>query len=107
LIIQEKILGYDSPTAAYGYSNLGLYYHTCQYHSKGFEYIQKALDILQVVCGDNHPDISAIYLNLGLMYQDIGNYNAAIDCFMDSLYCNQAIAHAYYLTGDYRMALDF
>jgi len=56
------------------------------------------------------------------MYQDIGNYNAAIDCFMDSLYrnialygeshiqvasCNQAIAHAYYLTGDFRMALDF
>lgn len=122
IIIQEKILGYDSPTVAYSYSNLGLYYHTCQYHSKGFEYIQKSLDILKVVCGENHPDISSIYLNLGLMYQDIQNYNAAVDCFMDSLYrnialygeshiqvasCNQAIAHAYYLMQDFRLALDF
>jgi len=30
--------------------------------------MHKSLKILQVVCGDNHPDISAIYLNLGLMY---------------------------------------
>jgi protein TIF31 len=112
LIIQEKLHGYDSPIVAYSYSNLGLYYHTCQYFSKGFEYMHKSLKILQVVCGDNHPDISAIYLNLGLMYQDVDNYNAAIDCYMDSLYrnialygdqhiqvasCYQAIAHAYYL----------
>jgi len=56
------------------------------------------------------------------MYQDINNYNAAIDCFMDSLYrnialygenhmqvasCYQAIAHAHYLMQDFRMALDF
>ena len=56
------------------------------------------------------------------MYQDIQNYNAAIDCFMDSLYrnialygeehiqvasSNEALAHAYALMGDFRMALDF
>lgn len=55
------------------------------------------------------------------MYQDVEDYNAAIDCFMDSLYRNislygedhiqvassyQAIAHAYNLKQDFRMALD-
>ena len=84
--------------------------------------MHKSLKILQVVCGDNHPDISAIYLNLGLMYQDVDNYNAAIDCYMDSLYrnialygdqhiqvasCYQAIAHAYYLLQDFRLALEY
>lgn len=74
--------------------------------------MHKAINILKVVAGDNHPDISSISLNLGLMYQDVENYHAAIDCFTDSLYrnialygddhiqvasSNQAIAHAYYL----------
>lgn len=85
LIIQEKILGYDSPVVAYSYSNLGLYYHTCQYFSKGFEYMQRSLRILQISCGDNHPDIASIYLNLGLMYQDAENFQPAIDCFLESL----------------------
>jgi protein TIF31 len=84
--------------------------------------MNRSLSILQIVCGDNHPDISAIYLNLGLMYQDVENFHAAIDCYMDSLYrnialygdehmqvasCYQAIAHSYFLLQDFRMALDF
>ena len=68
IIIQEKLLGFDSSTVAYSYSNLGLYYHTCQYFTKGFECMHKSLSILKIVCGYNHPDISSIYLNLGLMY---------------------------------------
>lgn len=84
--------------------------------------MHKAINILKVVAGDNHPDISSISLNLGLMYQDVENFHAAIDCFTDSLYrnialygedhiqvasSNQAIAHAYYLLHDFRMALDY
>lgn len=106
---------------AYSYSNLGLYYHTCQYFSKGFECMHKSLSILKIVCGYNHPDISSIYLNLGLMYQDVENYGAAIDCYTDSLYrnlglygedhiqvasCYQAIAHAHYLNEQFKKALE-
>jgi len=75
-----------------------------------------------MVAGENHPDISSIYLNLGLMYQDVDNFHASIDCFMDSLYrnislygenhiqvasCYQAIAHAYHNLSDFRMALEY
>jgi protein TIF31 len=121
IVIQEKLLGYDSPTVAYSYSNLGLYYHTCQYASKGFECMHRSLSILQISCGDNHPDIASIYLNLGLMYQDVDNYHAAVDCFKESLVrstqlygeeslpvaqCYSTIAHAYFLQRDFRMALE-
>lgn len=82
----------------------------------------RALNILKVSAGENHPDIAALYLNLGLMYQDFEHYQAAIDCFLESLYrnialfgekhlqvvsCYQAIAHAHYQLADYRKALDF
>lgn len=46
LIIQEKLLGHDDPTVAYSYSNLGLYYHSCQYFSKGFGAMRRAVQIL-------------------------------------------------------------
>jgi tetratricopeptide (TPR) repeat protein len=82
----------------------------------------RALSILKVSAGENHPDIAALYLNLGLMYQDFEHFQAAIDCFLESLYrnlqifgerhlqvvsCYQAIAHAHYQLGDYRKALDY
>ena len=122
IVIQEKVHGCDNSVVAYSYSNLGLYYHTCRYFTKGFEYMHKSLKILEVVAGSNHPDVSSIYLNLGMMYQDVDNHHAAIDCYMESLYrnislygethiqvasCYQAIGHAYYLREDFRVALDY
>lgn len=71
----------------------------------------RALSILKVSAGEDHPDIAALYLNLGLMYQDFEHYQASIDCFMEALYrnigifgenhlqvvsCYQAIAHGHY-----------
>jgi len=59
---------------------------------------------------------------LGLMYQDCDEFQSAIDLFTDCLYrnislygnshfqvvsCYQAIAHAYYLQENYRMALEY
>lgn len=116
------MLGFDDPTVAYSYSNLGLYFHTCQHYSKGFECMQRAIKILSQVCGDNHPDISSIYLNMGLMYQDADMMDRAISAFKESLFrnmalygechlqvntCYQAIAHAYYMHENFRMALEY
>lgn len=82
----------------------------------------RALSILKVSAGEDHPDIAALYLNLGLMYQDFEHYQASIDCFMEALYrnigifgekhlqvvsCYQAIAHGYYQIQDFRKALEF
>jgi protein TIF31 len=82
----------------------------------------RSLSILNVVVGDQHPDISSLYVNLGLMYQDVDNHQAAIDCFFEALYrnihlfgdkhmnvasCYQAIALAHNNIGDYRKALEY
>ena len=53
--------------------------------------MQKSLRILEVTTGSNHPDLSSIYLNLGMMYQDVENFHAAIDCYMESLWRNIAL----------------
>jgi tetratricopeptide (TPR) repeat protein len=76
---------------AWGYSSLALYYHTSGYFLKAFEYMMRALSAMKICAGENHPDIASIYLNLGLMYQDIDNCQPAIDCYMESLYRNIAL----------------
>lgn len=38
--------------------------------------MHRALNILSVVAGDNHPEIASIYLNLGLMYQEVDHQQA-------------------------------
>ena len=54
-----------------------MYYLNSGYCSKGFDYMHKALSIMQTSVGENHPEIASIYLNLGMMYQEIENDEAA------------------------------
>ena len=51
----------------------------------------RAIAILKVSAGENHPDIAALYHNLGLMYLDFEHFQAAIDCFLEALYRNLQI----------------
>ena len=59
---------------------------------------------------------------MGLMYQDAEKFDEGIACFKDALYrnmelygevhlqvstCYQAIAHAYYMMSNFRMALEY
>lgn len=43
--------------------------------------MHRALTILSFVAGDNHPEIASVYLNLGLMYQEVENNQATIDSY--------------------------
>jgi tetratricopeptide (TPR) repeat protein len=83
--------------------------------------MMKSLNILQNCAGYNHPDISNIYMNLGMMYQDADMLEDSIQCYKETLTrkillfgeshlqvasCHQAIAHAYYMMEDFKNALD-
>lgn len=48
-----------------------MYYHSCGYFQMSFNYMHRALNILSLVAGQNHPEVASIYLNLGLMYQEV------------------------------------
>jgi protein TIF31 len=77
IIILERVLGIENPLVALNYSKLAMYYHTTGYYSMGFDYMYRSLNIMQLSCGEFHPDIANIYLNLGLMYQEMDNNEAA------------------------------
>jgi len=68
LVILERILGLDNPQVAINYSTLAMYYHGSGFFTKGFEYMWRALSLMQLCSGEYHPDIANIYLNLGMMY---------------------------------------
>jgi len=50
--------------------------------------MHRALLILSLVAGDNHPEIASVYLNLGLMYQEVDNQQATIDSYQINLQQN-------------------
>ena len=78
VVLCEKLHGLIHPQTANAYSNLGLYHHSAGLVEKGFDFMFRALYILP----DNHPEICAIFVTLGLMYQDTESNQAAIDCFL-------------------------
>lgn len=86
-----------------------------------FTYMHRALNILSLCAGDVHPEIASIYLNLGLMYQEVEQIQATVDSYKMSLQQNQtmytednvqtassyqALAQAYFRNQDFRKALD-
>lgn len=43
IILQEKMLGFDSPMNAYAYTTLALYHHTVGSWTRAFKYMRRAL----------------------------------------------------------------
>jgi lipoprotein NlpI len=43
---------------------------------------------LSVVAGDVHPEIANIYLNLGMMYQETEQNDAAVQSYLSNLQLN-------------------
>ena len=89
---------------------------------KSFVYLQKALYIYEIVCGDNHPEICFVFISLGLMYLEIEDSQIAIEWFKQALYRNiamfgeehlqvanwyQVIASAYQKIEHFRKALEY
>jgi tetratricopeptide (TPR) repeat protein len=73
------VLGVENPFVALNYSKLAMYYHSTGYFTLAFEYMWRSLNILQLSCGEYHPEIANIYLNMGMMYQEVDNNEAAIE----------------------------
>lgn len=71
---------------------------------KALEYDKKSLEINITNLGLEHHDVANGYYNLALTYQDIGDYDSALSCFIKSrdIYLridDPAVASAYYGIG--------
>ena len=72
--------------------------------TKALEYDQKSLNIKIQNLGQVHKDVAGGYYNIGLTYQDIGDYDAALSSFIQSrdIYLqldDPDVASAYYGIG--------
>ncbi|CAI2365697.1 unnamed protein product [Moneuplotes crassus] len=121
VILSEKLFGKIHTRTAQAYSSLANI-TTISNYTKAFEYMKRALYIHEMVCGDNHPEISSTYSSLGFMYLEIDDSQSALDCFRQSLYrniamygeehvqvanCYQIIASAYQNHEQFRQALEY
>lgn len=75
----ERIYGLDHPYVGQNYFKLAMYYHSTGYFTQALEYMQRAYAIMQIACGEYHPEIANIVMNLGMMYQEVDNNEAAIE----------------------------
>lgn len=71
VVLCEKVFGRIHPTTAQAYLNLHKFNSKLGNYEKAFRYLHRALYILEIVCGDNHPEISSIYLTFGFMYLEV------------------------------------
>lgn len=62
----ESSLGADNIDTAAVYANIGNLLQDREEYVEAQEFHQKALDIKEINYGENHPDVGAACLNIGL-----------------------------------------
>lgn len=72
------------------YNNIGLVYWNTGKNQLAEEYFQKALAIRKMLYDDHHPEIAALYNNLGLIYSR-SDKEKALDFFHRSIEINKSV----------------
>ena len=54
-------------------------YRKLRQHNKAIEYYQRSLDMWTKLYGLYHPNVASAYFNLGLLYEDLGQYDLTIE----------------------------
>ncbi|XP_022792247.1 uncharacterized protein LOC111331406 [Stylophora pistillata] len=61
------------------YNDLGMVYCFTEQHNQAIEQLEKALEILKMTYGEDHPRVPETYNRLGFVYSEIGKYKEAKD----------------------------
>mgnify|MGYP000193241039 CR=1 FL=1 len=88
LNIRKRIFGENHSVIAESYYNIGEFYrrnlgkntsnqHTGEYN-KVFENYKNAIDVLKKKLGKDHPDLSYVYKQITLLYNDLNKYEDAL-----------------------------
>ncbi|XXG64096.1 hypothetical protein AAC387_Pa05g2141 [Persea americana] len=83
--------------------------------------MSRTLLLLSLSCGPDHPDVAATFINVAMMYQDIGKMNIALRYLQEALkknerllgpehiqtaVCYHALAIAFNCMGAYKLSLQ-
>ncbi|KAE8677489.1 Clustered mitochondria protein [Hibiscus syriacus] len=105
LIINERCLGLDHPDTAHrhgffflgliqsncSYGNMALFYHGLNQTELALRYMSRALLLLSLSSGPDHPDVAATFINVAMMYQDIQKMNTALRYLQEALKKNERL----------------
>ena len=70
---------------------MALFYHGLNQTELALRHMSRALLLLSLSSGPDHPDIAATFINVAMMYQDIGNMNTALSYLQEALKKNERL----------------
>ncbi|CAF3829711.1 unnamed protein product [Rotaria magnacalcarata] len=85
VMMSERVLGVDHPQTATEYIHMALYSFANGLSINASKLLCRARYIILACCGENHPQISLIDSNLGLILQSYGDYENALKFMEKSL----------------------
>ncbi|XP_043571539.1 clustered mitochondria protein homolog isoform X1 [Chiloscyllium plagiosum] len=85
VIVSERILGFDHSNTIHEYARLGLYCFANNQISVALRLLYRALYLMLIVTGEDHPEIAVLDSNIGLML------HAALDCDLAMRFLQKAL----------------
>lgn len=70
---------------------MALFYHGLNQTELALRHMSRALVLLSLSSGPDHPDVAATFINVAMMYQDIGKMNTALRYLQEALKKNERL----------------
>ena len=70
---------------------MALFYYGLNQTELALWHMSRALLLLSLSSGPDHPDVAATFINVAMMYQDIGNMNTALRYLQEALKKNERL----------------
>jgi len=121
-IVAARVLGFESSVTIYYYSYYAYYLHCLSRSDLALLCMAKAVKLMELVCGTNHPETGGMLMNMGLILRDVQNHLGALECFNQAVHCFDKvglqsvyrIAECYHFSAlslsqlnDFRNAIEF
>lgn len=120
-MIHNFAVTYQTGYGFCSYGNMALFYHGLNQTELALRHMARALLLLNVSSGADHPDVAATFINVAMMYQDIQRMNVALRYLQEALQknlrllgeehiqtavCYHALAIAFNCIGAYKLSLQ-
>lgn len=119
LMMFERVLGIDHATTMYAYINLAIYCFANSQIQSSLKLLYRARYLMNVIYGDDHPDMAQINSTIGLVLHGLQEYDLSLSYLLDALHINvhigkqnlktalsyHLVARAYSCKGNFRQAL--
>ncbi|KAF3960029.1 hypothetical protein CMV_015218 [Castanea mollissima] len=96
LIINERCLGLDHPDTVHSYGNLALFYHVLNQTELALWHVSRALLLLSLSSGPDHPNVAATFINVAMMLLGKEHIQTAV--------CYHALAIAFNCMGAFKLS---